>query len=100
MEKANSQKILTTSFRELVPEEIAKALDNHFVRNGWVLQRWVTNAENGYQIYFGKDVQVDNYYEYGFPYLYDREEAREFALRFYEKQIVKNSTCISTVKID
>lgn len=100
MEKANSQEVLTISFRELVPEEIAKVLDNYFDRNGWVLQRWVTNAEEGYQIYFGKDVQVDNYYEYGFPYLYDREEAREFAFHFYEKRIVQNRICISKVEVD
>lgn len=75
------------SFSSLLPEPMGSALDLHFEKRGWELQAWDTGNAQGYQIYFGAGVQVDNYYEYGFPYLYDKEELLAFAKAFYESRV-------------
>lgn len=67
------------SFSSLLHNHVGVALDKHFEKNGWILQR----SEGGYQVFFGKGVQVDNHYEYGFPYLYDQNELIAFANEFY-----------------
>lgn len=43
----------------------------------------------GYQVFFGTGVQVDNLYEYGFPYLCDKDELLAFAKKFYIKKIIQ-----------
>lgn len=74
-------------FSELLQNEIGESLDRHFAKNGWALQRWDDGQEVGYQVYFGKGEQVDNHYEYGFPYLFDQAEVEEFASTFYYTHI-------------
>ena len=56
-------------FSSLLPPPTGTQLDELFLKRGWQLQRWVSEGGTpGYQIYFGPGVQVDNHYEYGFPY--------------------------------
>ena len=74
-------------FSSLMSDPAGSAMDLHFEKNGWELQAWDTGTAQGYQIFFGKGVQVDNNYEYGFPYLYDKEELLEFAEGFYESRV-------------
>lgn len=79
-------------FSSLLPEPVGAALDSHFEKHGWELQAWDTGNAQGYQIYFGAGVQVDNNYEYGFPYLYDKEELLAFAKGFYESRVREDNT--------
>lgn len=74
-------------FANMLPGYMGKQLDSHFENNGWQLQKWDNGKDVGYQVYFGTGVQVDNLYEYGFPYLYDQEELLLFAESFYDKHI-------------
>ena len=74
-------------FASLLPEPMGSALDDHFKKNGWELQAWDNGKVQGYQVFFGDGVQVDNSYEYGFPYLYDKDELLAFAEGFYERQV-------------
>ncbi len=46
-------------------------LNKLFIKNNWQLLK---TKDNLYQLFFGKDVQVNNNFEYGFPYLLDKEE--------------------------
>ena len=77
-------------FSSMLPEPMGSALDNHFVKNGWELQAWDSGEAQGYQVFFGKGVQVDNNFEYGFPYLYDKDELLAFAKGFYESRVCEN----------
>lgn len=56
--------------------EKAVALDELFKKEKWKLVKAYDDysKEIGYQLYFGEGIQVDNNYEYGFPYLLNREE--------------------------
>ena len=65
----NSRAIEQISFEELLPSTVGAALDAHFSEQGWELQLWHVGESSGYQVFFGTGVQVDNLYEYGFPYL-------------------------------
>ena len=47
------------------------------------------HGDIGYQVYFGKGVQVDNLFEYGFPHLYDAEMVISFAEDFYKRHILR-----------
>ena len=75
------------SFSELIPGSIGERLDTHFAKRGWKLVTRQSGSDGaaGYQVFFGEGVQVDNRYEYGFPYLYDREELLSFARDFYAR---------------
>ncbi len=72
-------------FTDVMPRVMGEKLDAYFAENGWQLQAWDTNGSVGYQVYFGKGVQVDNHFEYGFPYLYDIDELQGFAEGLYER---------------
>lgn len=75
-------------FSSLLPPPMGTRLDALFHQHSWQLQRWVTEEGTlGYQIYFGAGVQVDNHYEYGFPYLYEEAELLSFAHGFYIRQM-------------
>lgn len=74
------------SFASLLHNHVGAALDKCFAEKGWVLQ----HHEGGYQVFFGKGVQVDNHYEYGFPYLYDQDELIAFANEFYTTQLSRS----------
>lgn len=50
-----------------------RELDNIFKKEKWQL---VKTKDNFYQLYFGKNVQVDNMYEYGFLHLLNKEETK------------------------
>ena len=83
-------------FSELIAGPIGDKLDLHFNKNGWKLERWEEGETSGYQVFFGKNVQVDNQFEYGFPYLFDKEEVIAFAKNFYENKIMKNPSLKDT----
>ena len=83
----NTPEIHIITFRSLLTDPMAGALDAYFETHGWVLQQWITNGETLYQIYLGKGVQVDNCYEYAFPHLYEFEALRDFAEAFYNRNI-------------
>lgn len=92
------------TFASLLPEPVGSKIDLHFKKNGWELQAWDTGSAKGYQIFFGSGVQVDNNYEYGFPYLYDKEELLAFAQGFYGSRVCQNNVSldeqIKSSKID
>lgn len=77
-------------FEHLMPGFIGHELDVHFAKNGWKLERWEAPNSSGYQVFFGENVQVDNNFEYGFPYLFDKEEVIAFAEDFYERNLSKD----------
>ena len=62
-------------FSDLIPSTVGKRLDQYFEKNGWV------------QVYFGERVQVDNQFEFGFSYLYSREETISFARIFHNDRL-------------
>ena len=88
---ADATTINKVSFEELLPGSKGSVLDSYFKKEGWELQLWVTDKSVGYQVYFGAGVQVDNNFEYGFQYLYDKDEAVAFANDFYDRKISKGS---------
>lgn len=83
-------------FSELIPGPIGDNLDLYFNKNGWKLERWEEGDKAGYQVFFGKNVQVDNQFEYGFPYLFDKDDVIAFANDFYENKIMVNHTLKNT----
>ena len=89
--KAIGQQMRVCSFSEVVLGNMARALDEHFDKNGWVLLKTTDDDKDGFQVYFGEGVQVDNSFEFGFPYLYDREEVTGFAEHFYDTRLKNNS---------
>lgn len=86
MENTVVKRVIT--FSELLGGELGHNLDSYFKNNAWELQEWSSDSKAGYQVFFGAGVQVDNLYEYGFPYLYDKEEVRSFANNFFNKFVV------------
>lgn len=74
-------------FCDLIPGPVGQELDAHFKNKNWELQSWDTGSSSGYQVFFGEGVQVDNLFEYGFPYLYEKDELLTFAQDFYEKHL-------------
>lgn len=81
------------TFTELIEDaRIGPAVDRYFERHGWDLRivRTVSKtAEEGYQVYFGKGVQVDNNFEYGFPYLYEEADVIAFAKIFFVDKVCR-----------
>ena len=78
-------------FSSLLPTPMGTQLDELFHQRSWQLQRWVSEEGTpGYQVYYGPGVQVDNHYEYGFPYLYEEAELLSFAFGFYIRQIANS----------
>ena len=74
-------------FSELCEGEQFEAVDRYFLEQGWKLELWKEENDFGYQVFFGEGVQVDNYYEYGFPYLFAKEEVIGFAEEFYKTHV-------------
>lgn len=66
---------LLTEFKDLKNIGI---LNNYFEKNKWHLIKKYDKVANlkYYQLYFGKDRQVDNMYEFGFSYAYDENETK------------------------
>ena len=60
------------TFSSLFPDDMGKELDQYFSDHNWKLE--YCPAISGYQVFFGTGIQVDNQYEYGFPYSYSKEE--------------------------
>lgn len=81
-------------FSTLVPGVMGDALDSLFEKNNWTLQFWNNDKSTGYQVYFGEGVQVDNLYEYGFPYLYDKDDVLAFAKDFFVKNFIREGSVI------
>lgn len=65
-------------------------IDKFFSENKWELLKTISkeDTKDYYQIYFGKNVQVDNNYEYGFPYLFTREDTKKELLRILNYKIL------------
>lgn len=68
-------------FSSLLHSPVGAWLDAYFADQGWELQE----IDGEYQVYFGRGVQVDNRYEYGFPHLVTREDLLMFAADFYNR---------------
>lgn len=53
-----------------------KVLEEILKKEKWELVKNIDeySEEIGYQLYFGKGVQVDNNYEYGFPHLLNKDD--------------------------
>lgn len=64
---------LLVEFKDV--ENIDK-LNDLFIEKGWNLIFINNENHKHYQLYFGKNVQVDNMYEYAFPYAFDYEETK------------------------
>ena len=77
---------LLAEFKEL--KNIEK-INNIFEINNWKLLK---TSDNYYQLYFGKNVQVDNMYEYGFAHLLDRESTKESLESFINYRIDLENT--------
>ena len=77
---------LLTEFKELTNVDKIK---NFFEKNNWKLLK---TKDDYYQLYFGKNVQVDNMYEFGFSYLLDKEATKESLERFINYRIELEST--------
>lgn len=71
------------TFSSLLHNDVGAALDAHFSEKGWKLLQ----IKGEYQVYFGKGVQVDNSYEYGFPHLLSLEDLLSFAHEFYNTKL-------------
>lgn len=82
--------IKAINFTDIVGPRVGNFLDEYFSEKGWELQyvQGYDGAE-GYQVFFGKGVQVDNNYEYGFPFLYDLDEVKNFAESFYFRKSIE-----------
>jgi len=87
VDSLTTPEIHAITFRSLLSDPMASALDTYFETRGWALQQWVSSGETLYQIYLGKGVQVDNCYEYAFPHLYEFEALQDFAEAFYTRNI-------------
>lgn len=66
---------------------IGNAVDNYFDRHGWGLYVVSNGRNEGYQVYFGKGVQVDNNFEWGFPHLYEEADVVTFGREFFWKTV-------------
>ncbi len=66
---------LLTEFNDIKNIEL---LDEYFKKNKWSLIKKIDRKSKQpyYQVYFGKNVQVDNNLEYGFAYAYDKFETK------------------------
>ncbi len=62
----------------------ANELDIILKKENWKI---VKTEDNFYQLYFGKNVQVDNMYEYGFPHLLNQQETKLELERFVNYKI-------------
>lgn len=105
--------IRPVKFVDLVQSEKAERLDAYLQINGWQLQRWdrktalpipdikdkfgkqvICEEQPGYQIFFGKGIQVDNHYEYQFPFLLDECELLDAIDRWQIDNIEKYARII------
>jgi hypothetical protein len=66
---------------------IGNAIDSYFKRHGWGLYIVSNGQREGYQVFFGKGIQVDNSYEWGFPHLYDELDVVNFGCEFFWKKV-------------
>lgn len=82
-------------FSDLLLGTIGKELDVFFEKNNWELQSWKNAQTQGYQVFFGEGVQVDNNYEYGFPYLFEKDELIGFANHFYEGHVCQQKPSLA-----
>ena len=77
---------LLTEFKELTNVDKIK---NFFEKNNWKLLK---TKDDYYQLYFGKNVQVDNMHEFGFSYLLDKEATKESLEKFINYRIELENT--------
>lgn len=80
------QNATLVTFSSLLHNDVGAALDAHFREKGWKLLQ----IKGDYQVYFGKGVQVDNSYEYGFSHLLPLEALLVFADEFYNTKLLRS----------
>ncbi len=87
---------LLTEFKDIKNIEL---LNSYFEINKWYLikKNDKEDNQNYYQVYFGKNVQIDNHLEYGFSYAYDEKQTRA-ELKRLTNFIIKNKKINSKVK--
>lgn len=80
---------LVNLFEEFGELNNIEKLDKFFKENNWNLIKRIdeNDKKEYYQLYFGKDVQVDNMYEYGFSYSFDKERTQKELNRFIEYRL-------------
>lgn len=66
--------IRTIKFSDIIPDKTSEKLDCFLEMNGWQLQEWTRKGFLGYNIFYGKGTQVNNRFEYEFPYLFSKDE--------------------------
>lgn len=81
--------IQIVKFTDIIGEKYGGFIDTYFAQEGWQLLMVECDGLGGYQVFFGPGVQVDNNYEYGFPYVFDLAEVKAFAKDFYTKRNIK-----------
>lgn len=95
------QLIKKVTFTELLNDtRIGPAVDQYFKRRGWdlrIVRRISKDSQEGYQVYFGKGVQVDNHYEYGFSCLFEEEDVIAFAGNFFMDKVLKEDMYICPI---
>ena len=77
---------LLAEFKEI--KNIDK-INSFFEKNNWKLLK---TKDDYYQLYFGKNVQVDNMYEFGFSYLLDKEATQKSLENFINYRIELENT--------
>lgn len=60
-------------FVDLFDAPRCAAVDRHFESKGWKLVEKKHDTGVGYQVFFGKGVQIDNFFEFAFPHLLEKE---------------------------
>ena len=78
------QMIRIVKFSEIIEGEVGEYIDRILEEEKWELQYLQNGESEGYQLFLGEGVYVDNRFEYGFPYLYELDDVISFAEHFYE----------------
>lgn len=78
-----------SKFADILGKKRGSLVDAYFAQEGWQLLHVMCGSGDGYQVYFGPGVQVDNNFEYGFPYAFDLDEVKAFAEEFFVNRIKK-----------
>ena len=78
--------IKEVKFTDIMGKKYGCFMDTYFSQEGWQLLLIESNGFEGYQVFFGHGVQVDNRYEYGFPYIFTLWEVKAFSKDFYERK--------------
>jgi hypothetical protein len=76
--------IRIVKFSEIMEGEKGEYIDKILEEEKWELQILQNGDCEGYQLFLGEGIQVDNQFEYGFPHLYELDDVLAFAEQFYD----------------